>query len=277
MEEKKMKKKIMNEKNWKYMTLVLSMITIILLAVSVFMPVSIESAGISSPNLRSLPIDNLPDENDIFSVNNVITVRPVDFNPDDLDQHCTIYNTYGNIGPLWLVQSFKNSRSPMLGFSVLLSRSQMPEKPLILGIRSSLLGDTWVYATYISGNDLPNMYEWYWIDFEFPDPLSYSIGKTYYITLISEDIFEDGNHWRYAVDDSNSYSDGFLYKYDFSDPGWVPWSSYDGCFKTYTETDDPSPPIIDISVTSTISMQLGFIALIGAVLSGSKYYLSFVR
>ena len=275
-----MKKKIMKEKNWRYITIALSIITIVLFAYSVLAPVSLESEPGLNENLVYSKIKNNVPDDVMVDVDNLVSIKPSVLDPDDLDQNWETHTHAAVVGYSWYLQGFKNLREPMLGFDMKISRHGMPTTDLIVGLLDSRLDGSelldpsnWLYGAVIS----PSIFEdltWYWFPIEFAVPLQVNAEQTYYIVCMS--AVNGDNYWRWALQYPNGgYDRGIFYTYDIDDEKWHV-SAQDACFGTYTETGGDEP-IIDITVTSSISMQLGFIAFIGAVLSGTKYYFSFIR
>ena len=219
----------------------------------------------------------------------MVSIQSLD--PDQLDQS---QEQIGNdvkayaIGPMWVCQGVKNDRSPIYGFSMILGEYHegVPTtEPIYIGITSSLLTgsqlydlDNWDAVGYMNPGTLPEIGVFYWVTYELNTPLNIPAGQTFYIIAISEDqSYGDVNWWQWATagDLGDVYPRGSNYVYNGEswDDSWR-----DMCFRTYTTPNggngDGEPLQITITSNYQVAAQfIGSLSLLGAVVSGTKYFM----
>jgi hypothetical protein len=220
-----------------------------------------------------------------------------DINPNQLDQkqeEIAGVVPYIHAGQK-LAQGVTNDREPLYGVAVQLKADGEPNKAIYLGIMKTLK-DPRDYTNFdrIGGLQPSNFAcdnEWHWVLYEFDNSLDVSAGETFYIVIFSENT-PDANQWVVAGSSNNPYSNvnpnkEVTWKWYNIVPGmiweWMHWEEegyfnageYDLCFKTYTSEDEQEePPQVSINVsTSIITQSLGLLSLIGAALSGTRYFM----
>lgn len=271
----------MRKGHWKYLSLTLSIVGIFLILLSMFFPATFQEAGRAAYGQTVTSTFGVGEADGIqIAADGLLTVTPADLDPNNLDQHWETYSHAYAVGPMWYLQSFKDIRCPMLGFSVLISRTEViPEEPLIIGLVASQLEgadlyDTsnWLVAGSLPADALPDQ-NWYWISLEFS--LIVQPEETCYIVCVSNDMDPNDEHyWRWAVQyPTGGYDRGQFFIYDFDNEEWT-GRNYDACFRTYSAGWlPPEPPIVQIASSYTVVSQFfGSLSLIGAVISGIKYF-----
>lgn len=276
----------MEKKHWKITTIVLVIFAVFLIA---------------------YPVVSQPDSSNTISIKENTVIKEVrvrqaitptiytDLSQNQIDQY---QDVIGNevktvpIGPSWVCQGFVNDRRPMYGFSILVGEHGTSSKPLIFGLMNARLEGSELYDTsnwdavaVLNPNTLPEKDKLYWLTVEFNDfSLHYADNEKVQIVAVCEDYDYEDNTWFFwgcSGDKGNVYGDGKAWRYE--NEQWVVWDDVgDTCFITFTtETSDPpngepdpdEPPSLGISLTtSVISQTAGIISLIGAILSGSKFY-----
>ena len=276
----------MKRKNWKYLAIVLSVIGLLLIAVPLIATPNVIS-GERTSNL-DIGLKN------VKTAKLVPTLIKTTINDNQLDQlQDQIGSTVDGVvvGPTWMCQGVENDRTPIYGFSIIVSEDRetgAPEGPMYFGIISSkYTGDdlydlsNWEAACILNPGVLPQTGTPYWITVEFDSPLPLYIAAPtpvptkFYIVALSEDNAMDGNWfvWHCSGNLGDVYSRGHVWQhyegswYDFPGAG-------DMTFATFTtETTPPNPPVITIQSSSWVvaSQATGILSLFGAVICGSKW------
>lgn len=276
----------MKEKNWKYLTIVLVIAGVLSL---IFSSVTAFPA--------EMPIDstyNIPTTYEVRNVDFVKAYIIVDFDPNKLDQlQDSLGVSYrigtGNMG-VSILQPVANNREPMTGFQVAIGRHGSPSSDLYMGIMYPFTvpcynhpydGQNYIIAGNVAAVAVPQPDTFYWFGIDCSDyPLDISSGSPPLgIVLFSTDDTTDGNYWMCGAGTGNPYS-------AYQPRGWsniadqwlegvlVEGHNHDMCFATYTTAGGGGDevPSITISTTTWVTTSLGIFSLIGACLSGSKYF-----
>ncbi|MBS3748180.1 MAG: hypothetical protein KGY67_00585 [Candidatus Thermoplasmatota archaeon] len=276
----------MEKKNWK-------IITIMLIVFAVF--------------LLIYPVVSQPDASNTVKINHDmsgtknIRIRKAetptiftDLSNNQIDQ---FQDVLGNevksvaVGPSWVCQGVVNDRRPMYGFSILIGEHGTSSEPLIFGLMNARLEgndlyDTsnWDVVAVLNPDTLPEKDTFYWVSVEFDGSIHYAEDELFQIVAVCEDYGYEDNTWFFwgvSGDKGSVYSRGRAWKY--VNDKWEVWSDAgDTTFITYTtETDEPpddepdpdNPPDLDVSFSTTVlSQTIGVFSLVGALVSGSKFY-----
>lgn len=275
---------------WKYLAIGLVVVSMVFFVYSfTFNPIA---SGVTTKS-TSLAAWTIP------SFKNVESAVPFSFfdlmtlNPNQLDQKQETLGPPGTnsyaigispYGPFWVGQGVRNERSPLYGFSVAVGKFGTPTSPLYVGIMArGLLFPPYIYdfrnwdgVGRITPDILPNEGIFYWVTFEFSTPLSIPAGSNFYIVAVSDDNNHDGNSWGWGYGgDTDTYPRGSNYCWSESDWEWSSTTWGDCIFRTYTtEGASQDPPSITITSTyQVVSSFLGAFSLLGAVVSGAKYFM----
>lgn len=217
----------------------------------------------------------------------------LDINPNQLDQEQETFGPQGeNIyaigispyGPFFVGQEVRNERSPMYGISICVGRMGIPTETLYVGVMiQGLLFppylydlNNWDWVAGITPDIFPDEYSLLWLTAEFTPPLNIPAGSNFYIVAISLDNNQDGNSWAWGYGgNTDTYPRGSNYCWSESEWEW-PGTTWGDCmFRTYTtEAAAQDPPSITITSTNqVVASFLGSFSLLGAVVSGAKYFM----
>lgn len=281
---------MVKKETWKYLAVIFIVAGIVFFAYSfTFNPIA-SSVTTKSVTLSAwtAPSFTHAERAKRFSFFNIL-----ELNPNQLDQKQEILgppgeNTYAigisSFGPLFIGQEVKNEREPMYGFSVCVGRLNVPTEPLYVGIMiEGLLCppylydlSNWDWVGMITPDILPESGTLYWLTVEFSDPLDIPAEDNFYIVAISEDNNQDGNSWAWGYGgNTDTYPRGYNYYWSEDEWSWLGTTWGDCMFRTYTTESTPQDPP-SITVTSTyqvVASFLGSFSLLGAVVSGAKYFM----
>lgn len=260
----------MKKEHWMYMTVILFTAAMLLMFGSFYA---------ASPNIITTPQYNF-----IGSIDEPIhmdNIAILSLDPDALDQVQTSGDNSVAIGSSsWLMQSGYNDREPFTGFLMCIAEHGTTTQPIYIGVMLSPLDpqdwDNWAFVGVLNPDVLPKKDTFYWIGFDLEsDPLPIDAGEDWYLLAMSMDDPSDGNCWAWKIDDQQSYSRGTAMAFDGNN-----WHSgpYDMAFKTYTiEGNGGGDGEPSVTITSTYQVAvyqfLGSVSLLGAVISGTKYFL----
>lgn len=223
----------------------------------------------------------------------------LDINPNQLDQKQETFGPQGeNIyaigispyGPFFVGQEVRNEREPLHGISICVGRMGIPTEPLYVGVMiQGLLFppylydlDNWDWVGTITPDIFLDEYTLYRLTSEFldkegkPAPLDIPAGSNFYIVAISLDNNHDGNSWSWGFGgNTDTYPRGSNYCWSESEWEWTGTTWGDCMFRTYTNESTPQdPPSITITSTNqVVASFLGSFSLLGAVVSGAKYFM----
>jgi len=127
-----------------------------------------------------------------------------------------------------LGQSFKPSLDTLSKVELLIGKSGAPPGDIVVSIRSSLTGGD-LGSVALSSGSVPTGVDW--VEFDFDD-IDVTPGNTYYIVVhTSGGTRSNGYLWSYGF--STPYTDGIFHFSLNSGTTWLPFASYDFCFRTY--------------------------------------------
>ncbi len=142
-----------------------------------------------------------------------------------------------------VAQSFKPSMTPLTKVDLVMLTSVFATQPVIVSIRDSLEGND--LTSIITPPDQIPQDHASWHTFDFPD-ITVVPEKTYYIMMRSNETI-----YGYFIGFYNSLEDNYPRgaAWSYYDGNWTLWeegSSYffDCAFKTYSNTQSPTPPTI---------------------------------
>lgn len=265
----------MKKKIWLYLTTMFTVFGIVFLVYSVY-AVSPEHSTISVS--QQAFIGSIEE---YAHVNNLIITS---LDPEDLDQAQTSMPGGLNIAigsgssgyGSWIMQSGYNDRYPFTGFQIGLAEHGTTTEPIYVGVMLGKLDpqdeNNWAVIARLDPGVLPEKDTFYWLGLDLEDdPLSIGPGQNWYLLAISMDDPVDGNWWMWGCSDQQPYPRGTAMAFDGSNWHDMP---YDMTFKVYTvEGGEPEEP--EITITSNyqvVSQFLGSLSLLGAVVSGVKYF-----
>jgi len=275
-----MKKK--KEKDiWKYLTIIMLVISIFSFAYS-FMPLSpaYELSDIlpadydpaDAPKLNSLKVEPLS------------AISSVD--PVDIDQKQERLDTFHQIAYIppnagCYRQDAMTTDKTVYAISVAVGRVSFPTKPLYIGVLyqsfDNPIDDTsWVARGVLYPDGLPDEGAIYWITLEFED--MQIIGTLpIKICCISVDDPTDGNYWVWGAAIGELQYQPSTPKSLIWDSGtWQTFPGFDFVFRTYAHMGGdpdppPDPPVVVISTSTSIARISGFSFLSLAIVFGVKF------
>lgn len=284
------------EKFWKYMSLILSVVTIVLLVYSYMFPVGAMSNLIEVPQSSGGVATGVVDLSEIENLYSQAryhltpVVRPYGSQPlpmsSGIEEKNEVYDGYVYVGldlidpytVTWWSQGIVFDTYPdtdVTGYQVLVGRHGTPTHPLRIGIASPIgLDEYWDYIIDIPPSACEQQDTLYWLGAMFEDsPYTPSVNLMI-LAAITGDTKTDGNYWVWGISTGNDYPKSIMCAYHISDnwvqiPGTEAW---DTDFRVYTAGSSPPPqePVISISV-STYVVTAGLITMLGAALSSVKY------
>ena len=160
------------------------------------------------------------------------------------------------------------------GFDMLIARIGEPTEPIVLSIDyQKSIGESYQgqRSTQIYSDDLPKESILYWVGHSFGE--NPFVEDSLFVTAVSIDDQTDGNYWVWAFSDENPYTGGMMLKINQDLTYGTVDSDWDGTFAIYTEEaagGGDEPPVISISINTYIQTA-GLISLLGAALSSIKY------
>lgn len=273
----------MKKEHWKYVSVTLSILSVVLLVYSfafpgamAIKPVDLPTSMDTAPTFDITPSIIIPTANDPINIDQV------------QDQASSAYYI-GYIGSNdgCYKQLVYNDRESFIGFSVAIGKHGTPTEPLYLGVlkignegfESPLDGDNYHALGGLSPDiNIPDD-QLVWIDMDFTS-MPYN-KRNVNIVALSLDDPTDGNYWFWGVMTGNPYQDdspGDIYdtpgQWYWDDERWSigGMADEDFTFVTYTEGGTGSePPSINITVNTMVTTGTGIICLLGACFSGIKY------
>lgn len=280
----------MKKKTWQYITLVFTVVGISLWVFS-----AVPVIGSHAPSATSyITLSDIDIDKWDMDVTNIQRLEILSIDPETLDQAQDIINQYFKIclggDGYWMCQSIKNYREPLTAFSVGIGRHGTPWSPtgingLFIGIMDPLGNpedpDDFIFVGYIPPEAIPEDDVFYWMSVDLSsDPIDIPPETFFKIVVISFSMPHTEGYWMLGTSGTqNPYDRGVLASWDFTNNWWDCTQigcGYDMCFATYTvESDGPPPdaPVITITSTSQVVSQVfGSLSLLGAAVSGIKYY-----
>jgi len=270
----------MKKKNWMHLTITFVVAGLSLLVFSVY--------GFPSPERNTISTSQQGFMGDIKEPVRADNIVITSFDPKDLDQVQTsmpnglniAIGTGGGYGN-WVMQTGWNDREPLTGFAMGLAEHGTCTEPLYIGLMYSTQNpenwDYWRWYGRLDPGVLPEKDTYYWLGYDFENnPLIPPInaGTVWCITAVSMDSPGDGNWWTWGCNDQQSYARGTAKIWGGLETWWqdIP---YDMTFKTYTvEGGVGEEPTITITSTNqVVASFLGSFSLLGAVVSGAKYFM----
>lgn len=283
------------KETWKYIAVIFIVAGIVFFVYSfTFNPIA---SGVTTKS-ASLSTWTVPTFTRVERVKSFSFFNILDINSNQLDQKQETFGPPGeniyaigisSYGPLFIGQEVRNEREPMYGFSVCVGRHNVPTEPLYVGIMiEGLLYppylydlSNWDWAGKITPDIFPKSDTLYWLTAEFlddagePAPLDIEAEDNFYIVAISEDNNQDGNSWAWGFGgNTDTYPRGDNCWWCESEWYWDNAAYGDCMFRTYTTESTPQDPP-SITITSTyqvVASFLGSFSLLGAVVSGAKYF-----
>ena len=272
----------MKKENWKYLTMVLVIAGVLSL---IFSSISAHPTELSS----SHPIVDKTKNYEMINGGTRQASIFAEIDPDDLDQLQNQLDAAFKIGVgstgCSILQPVVNDREPMTGFQVIVARHGTPSSDLWFGImyphrRCPFDGQNYMIASSLTPAHFPNSDTFYWAGMDLSDyPLDIPSGTpALNIVVMSVDDPDDDNYWFWGCSTTNTYPNYHPYGWNVNEEEWqddiLPdaWNK-DMCFATYTSAGGSGDiPEITIATTTWVTAGLGIFSLIGAFLSGSKYF-----
>jgi hypothetical protein len=270
----------MKKENWKYLTMVLVIAGVLSL---------IFSSVTAFPSEMSVNQTNTGETCEMINIGTQKAYIITDFDPDELDQMQDLLTVYYKIGVgdsgCSISQPAVNDREPMTGFQVAIARHGTPSSDLYIGImypydNDPFVGDNYILLGALSASSVPQADTFYWFGIDCSgSPLDISSGPpAMSVVLVSVDNPDDSDYWMWGGGSPNPYpvyrprgwnTQANEWQNDMLPDGW----NIDMCFVTYTTSGGGGEaPNITISTTTWVTTGLGIFSLIGAFLSGSKYF-----
>lgn len=175
-----------------------------------------------------------------------------------------------------IIQQVMNDRKPMVGFDIAVAQHGSPGD-LYIGIRSDVGGSNSGISTmysyaYLPQDALPEDDTFYLITFEIAQSSNTNPYDGYsgfiQVNAVDDSSSSDNNCWMIAAAQNDVYTRGVT-KFDTGNQ----WTNIPGDFWFRTYTTEAPAPSIGITISTTILSQFfGIVSLIGAVISGVKYY-----
>jgi len=269
----------MKKENWKYLTIVLVIAAVGLL---------IFSSVTAFPSEMS--VNSTTDKSQTYELINGGTYSAyiiTDFDPDEIDQLQDALSAYYKIGVgssgCSILQPVVNDREPMTGFQVAIGKHGTPSSDLYIGIMyptygSPFDGQNYMMAGSISASDVPEADTFYWFGMDLSDyPLDISSGPpALAVVVMSTDNPDDSDYWMWGGSGGNPYPTYRPRGWNTEDNEWqneLLDGTVDMCFVTYTTSGGGGDtPNITITTTTWVTTISGIFGLIGAFVSGSKYF-----
>lgn len=256
----------MKEKTWKYMSIVLIIISIVVL-LTVFYPLNDDvltlSNNVTLKKIGNINVTKINSEKVVFTApEKTYTPSGVEVSQTKLTGGLIISKYHG-----WIQTIQLNGTRHVNKVEFGIARKGMPDDVIAFGITkkgSYWYGERW--AT-ISPEDLPEEYAAYWISVEFKS--NPWIDDDIWIGVVSTADQTDSAYWMWAYSDQNPYPGGDMIKVreDWSFDGHE--TEYDGTFMVYTEEAAPQPPQISISIQTQVLTSL--VLLFAGVISMIRY------
>jgi hypothetical protein len=270
----------MKKENWKYLTIVLVIAAVGLL---------IFSSVTAFPSEMSVNQTHTGETYEAINIGTQNAYIITDFDPNELDQVQDSLSVYYKIGVgshgCSILQPVVNDREPMTGFQVAIAKHGTPSSDLYIGIMYPTYGNpfdgqNYMIAGAISASDVPQADTFYWFGMDCSDyPLDISSGPpALAIVLMSTDNPDDSNYWMWGGGSGDPYPTYRPRGWSTQDNAWqndmLPDAgTIDMCFATYTTSGGGGEvPTITIATTTWVTTISGIFSLIGAFLSGSKYF-----
>jgi hypothetical protein len=269
-----------NNKIWKYITIIMTLVGIMSLIISSISahPIEIESFHLNVDKTKDYEMTNGGIRRaSIFT----------EFDPDELDQLQDQLEVAFRIGVgttgCSILQPVINDREPMSGFQVIIARHGTPSRDLWFGIMYPTYGNPFDGQSYmiscsLTPAQIPNSDTYYWAGVDCSDyPLDISPGSPALgIVLMSADDPDDGNYWLWGASSTNTYPTYRPRGWNVNDEEWqngeIDAATKDMCFATYTSTGGTGDlPEITIATTTWVSAGVGVFSLIVAAFSGTRY------
>lgn len=269
----------MKKEHWKYLSLSLSIISIILLLYSTI-AFAIEPSMINVDTHR---------ENNDLSINDILlkdknkAFISADMNipPTGVDQYQNEYtNTVFVTYDYWWGQlvGFGGETRHITGYCMGIARRGIPTEPLIMGIcDEDSLEHTAIKMVSLQPSYLEEADTVYWIGLDFSDsPVTVYGDYKPMLFCASDDVSTDGNFWMWGISETNPYDGQYDFKlYDYATSSFVNHeANWDGTFLVFTEEASAGDsPVITITTSSWVvaSQALGILSLLGGVVSGIKF------
>ena len=273
----------MKKEKWKFLSLFLSILSVLLLLYGFFQPAlalkpeNMTTAESFTGIIDLTPNMILPTANDPVNVDQV---------QDQVSGRYYIGYQRGGCGGCYK-QLIYNTRQPFIGFAVGIGKQGTPTEPLYIGVlkqggegyENPLDSSNYHVIGEVSPSiDIPpNVLVW--LEGEFSNnPYD---KREVNLVLLSTDNPADGNYWLWGYTTGNPYQDGNP-DFIWDQPGAWCWdneqwsiggqSDEDFAFVTYTEGgtyDDP--PEINITVSSWVVTNTGIVFLLFAAISWMRY------
>lgn len=273
----------MKKEYWKYVSVTLSILSVVLLVYSFLSP-GVMAVG---PENLSTPIGTVPTLDITPSIILPTAVDPI--NTDQVQDQASASYYIGYLGGAngCYKQMISNEREPFIGFSIAIGKHGTPTEPLLIGVlkkgnegfESPLDGDNYHVLGGLSPDiNIPDD-QLVWIDMDFAS-MPYN-KKLVNIAAISLDDPTDGNYWFWGFATGNVYQDDAVGDIHDTPCRWSwdneRWSiggmtNEDFTFVTYTEGGTGGEaPSINITVNTMVTTGTGIICLLGACFSSIKY------
>jgi len=274
----------MKKETWKYMSLGLTVISIVLLLYSIVLP------NVTGLNVTEMPLTSIQttegDIDDIVSNSEKIpfTVIPTGIGVEQYQDQVTGAVYVSN--QLWWGQGVRFPKNVggetrhINGYELGIGRHGTPTEPLYMGISDSTgLMNKFVRIIEIPPNALPDEDTLYFVGATFE---SQPYTATYMVlAAITDDDQTDGNYWMWGYTDQNPITNDNMVIWDFSNERWnayvdgIPnFDDWDATYVVYSEEagggGGGDPPHVTIFINS-YTTALGILTLLGGCFSGIKY------
>ena len=271
----------MKKEHWKYLSLSLSIISTIFLVYSVVLPavtgINMTEHSIQPINTNDLSVEDIfinPSSNMALSITPIgvaLTSIGLDQVQDEVTGAVYISSSYW-WGQGVALGEYKNIN----GYQLAVGKHGNPTHPLHLGITASSGIVTFERVIEVPASALPDEDTLYFVGSTFEDNPYYENYPV--LACASDDDQTDGNYWMLGYSENNPCPGTCrMTSYNFDTGHWVVLGgteNWDAAFAIYTEEagggGGGEPPVISISINTYIQTA-GLIALLGAVLSGTKY------
>lgn len=274
-------KKKMKDKYWKYATIILMIVGIASLFFSDATAFPTE-LSVNSTTDRSKNYDT-----SIAGAQRAYLIT--DFDSDKIDQLQDKLDVYYKIGfgssGCGVLQPVVDDREPLTGFQVAIGRHGSPSEFLWIGIMYPSYGPpfngNYAVVGYLQAVNVPEEDTFYWFGIDCSsNPVDIPSGlPAMGIVVVSYDDPDDSDYWMWGAGSGNPYGTYRPRGWNTQDNAWQNDMLSDGtvdmCFVTYTTSSGGNGgdvPVISITTTSWVTANIGFACLIGAAVSGIKYF-----
>jgi len=257
----------MKEKNWKYLSILLLIVSILFLAYSIYTP---NSTGISLEKSTILEKGTLT----VLTPGTIPLDVPSGAGLELIQDKFTagLIITYNHRA--WGQTIVFDSQKHVNGIWIAVARVGMPSEPIGFGISRNdkpfFERSNWIYA-----DELPQENTGYWIECYFTNkPWVVNAGEKLVIEVASASEWDENNHWLWLISTQNPYPSGRIIQ---ASSDWTHWdypsdyANWDGTFAVFTEEAAPQPPVISVTLSPGTAGILGSLTLLGAILAGLRY------